>query len=298
MQPFAGRFQYVEFDMSTSTWPAAIPVTVDSVVTSLCIHHLPDHRKQGLFAEIFEHLAAGGWYVNYDPVSCADPVVEATWARVNDQDDPEAAAKHLHRTPQEQARYENHVRYVIPPRPAAGLSAVGRLPGGRRLLETSGERDLRRTPTGLRPPPRIVEGYRSLLSRMCSGHRPPHRRAPGTAEPRVRHRSDRPWASGSCSPAWSGPRSLDLWCGRPGSGGSVRGSAASSPGVPPWSPVAWLILWVGGALLQLLPSQRGIAALHDQLGSTEGTPGWPACTTSPGLSSATPEAPRSSHWLR
>ena len=41
-----------------------------------------------------------------------------------------------------------------------------------------------------------------------------------------------------------------------------------------WFPFAWLILWVGGALLQLLPSQRGTAALHDQLGSADGTPGW------------------------
>jgi len=114
MQQFAGRFQYVEFDMSTSSWPAAIPATFDAAVTSMCIHHLPDHRKQGLFAEIFEHLTPGGWYVNYDPVSSADPVVEATWQRVNDRDDPEAASKRLHRTPQEQSRYENHMRYVIP----------------------------------------------------------------------------------------------------------------------------------------------------------------------------------------
>jgi tRNA (cmo5U34)-methyltransferase len=114
MEPFAGRFRYVEFDMSTSSWPSAIPTTVDAVVTSMCIHHLPDHRKQALFAEIFEHLAPGGWYVNYDPVSSADPVVEATWQRVNDRDDPEAADKRLHRTPQEQSRYENHMRYVIP----------------------------------------------------------------------------------------------------------------------------------------------------------------------------------------
>jgi len=78
MQPFAGRFEYVEFDMSTSTWPASIPTALDAVVTSMCIHHLPDHRKQGLFAEIFEHLAPGGWYLNYDPVSSTDPVVEAT----------------------------------------------------------------------------------------------------------------------------------------------------------------------------------------------------------------------------
>jgi SAM-dependent methyltransferase len=114
MEDYEGRFQYVEFDMSTSSWPAAIPATLDAVVTSMCIHHLPDDRKQGLFAEIFEHLAPGGWYVNYDPVSSADPVVEATWERVNDRDDPEAAGKRLHRSPQEQHRFENHTRYVIP----------------------------------------------------------------------------------------------------------------------------------------------------------------------------------------
>ena len=114
MQAFAGRFNYVEFDMSTSSWPAAIPAAVDAVVTSMCIHHLPDHRKQSLFAEILERLAPGGWYVNYDPVSSPDLVVETTWERVNDRDDPEAAGKRLHRTPQEQSRYENHVRYVIP----------------------------------------------------------------------------------------------------------------------------------------------------------------------------------------
>ena len=114
MQQFAGRFQYVEFDMSTNNWPAAIPATLDAVVTSMCIHHLPDHRKHGLFAEILERLAPGGWYINYDPVSSPDPVVETTWERVNDRDDPEAAGKRLHRTPQEQSRYENHVRYVIP----------------------------------------------------------------------------------------------------------------------------------------------------------------------------------------
>ena len=114
MEPFSGRFQYVEFDMSTDNWPVAIPATVDAVVTSLCIHHMPDHRKKGLFAEIFEHLVPGGWYLNYDPVSSADAVVEAAWERVNDRQDPEAASKRLHRTPQEQSRYENHTRFMIP----------------------------------------------------------------------------------------------------------------------------------------------------------------------------------------
>ena len=114
LEPFAGRFRYVEFDMSTDNWPVAIPATVDAVVTSLCIHHMPDHRKKGLFSEILDHLAPGRWSLNYDPVSSADAVVEAAWERVNDRQDPEAASKRLHRTPQEQSRYENHTRFMIP----------------------------------------------------------------------------------------------------------------------------------------------------------------------------------------
>jgi tRNA (cmo5U34)-methyltransferase len=33
---------------------------------------------------------------------------------VNDHDNPEAASKRLHRTPLERARWDNHVRYIIP----------------------------------------------------------------------------------------------------------------------------------------------------------------------------------------
>jgi SAM-dependent methyltransferase len=100
--------------MSTGGWPAEIPETVDAVVTSLCIHHLPDERKQGLFAEILGHLAPGGWYLNYDPVQPADPVVGKVWERVAEFGNPEAARKRLHPTDDERARHENHVRYIIP----------------------------------------------------------------------------------------------------------------------------------------------------------------------------------------
>ena len=82
MEPFAGRYRYVEFDMSAGAWPAAIPAGLDAVVTSLSVHHLPDERKQGLFTEIFDRLVPGGWYLNYDLVRTEDPVVEATWQRV------------------------------------------------------------------------------------------------------------------------------------------------------------------------------------------------------------------------
>ena len=115
MQRFAGRYRYVEFDMSAAgEWPAAIPAALDAVVTSMCVHHLPDERKRSLFAEIFGHLAPGGWYLNYDPVRAEDPLVEATWERVKDHEDPDAAARRQHRTPIDQARWDNHVRYIIP----------------------------------------------------------------------------------------------------------------------------------------------------------------------------------------
>ena len=114
MEPYAGRYGYVEFDMSAGDWPPAIPAALDAVVTSLCVHHLPDERKRELFAEIFSHLTPGGWYLNYDPVSAEDPIVAATWERVNDDRDPEAAAKRLHRSPGEQARWDNHVRFIGP----------------------------------------------------------------------------------------------------------------------------------------------------------------------------------------
>jgi SAM-dependent methyltransferase len=115
MERFAGRYRYVEFDMSAGgEWPADIPAALDAVVTSMCVHHLPDERKQGLFAEILGHLVPGGWYLNYDPVRSEDPVVEATWQRVNDRISPEAAARRRHRTHLEQARWDNHVRYMIP----------------------------------------------------------------------------------------------------------------------------------------------------------------------------------------
>jgi tRNA (cmo5U34)-methyltransferase len=114
MQEFAGRYRYVEFDMSAGQWPTAIPAALDAVVSSLSVHHLTDERKQGLFAEIFGRLVPGGWFLNYDPVRTDDPVVAAAWERVHDRDDPEAAGHRHPRTPEQQSCWENHVRYMIP----------------------------------------------------------------------------------------------------------------------------------------------------------------------------------------
>ncbi|MHB8618349.1 MAG: class I SAM-dependent methyltransferase [Chloroflexota bacterium] len=130
MAPFEGRYRYVEFDMRTSDWPAAVPDALDAAVTSQCIHHLADERKRSLFREILQRLKPGAWYVNFDPIKASDPEVEAAWQRVNDKLDPATPAKRQDPTPEEQTMHANHVRYMIPLEPqldflrAAGFQAV------------------------------------------------------------------------------------------------------------------------------------------------------------------------------
>ena len=122
LAPYAGRYTYVELDLSRSgAWPARLSDPVDAVISSLSVHHLNDTRKRELFGEILAHLAPGGWYLNYDPVAPPHPVVEEAWLRAGDRRDPEAAHKRAHRTSEEQFRYENHVRYMIPLEPQLGF---------------------------------------------------------------------------------------------------------------------------------------------------------------------------------
>jgi tRNA (cmo5U34)-methyltransferase len=128
MEAYSARYEYVEFDMLTPDWSRLPPA--QAAVSALSIHHLPDNRKQAIFREIFAYLPAGGWYVNYDPVRAPDQTLESIWERVNDRFDPEAPYKRTHRSHEEQARYENHVRYMIPLAPqlewlrAAGFQNV------------------------------------------------------------------------------------------------------------------------------------------------------------------------------
>jgi SAM-dependent methyltransferase len=114
---FRGRYRYVEFDMNSSDWPSTVPSSVDAVVSALSIHHLPDSRKRSIFREIFDCLTPGGWYINYDPIRAPDSTMESIWERANDRYDPQGPWKRDNRTPQELARYENHVRYMIPLEP-------------------------------------------------------------------------------------------------------------------------------------------------------------------------------------
>jgi tRNA (cmo5U34)-methyltransferase len=112
LSAYAGRFTYVGFDLAQGEWPSEVPEDTDAIISSMSVHHFPDRRKRALFSEIWHRLAPGGWYLNYDPVTTDDPVVEAAWLRAADRRDPEGAVRRLHRSPEEQRRFENHVRYM------------------------------------------------------------------------------------------------------------------------------------------------------------------------------------------
>src|ERR1051326_3311516 len=130
MAPFAGRYRYVEFDMLSGDWSPVGGARLQAVVSALSIHHVPDARKRGIFSEVYQRLDTGGWYVNFDAIKAGDAELQAVWERVNDRYDPEAMYKRTHRSPREHARYENHVRYMIPLEPQliwlreAGFGAV------------------------------------------------------------------------------------------------------------------------------------------------------------------------------
>lgn len=125
LAPFGGRYRYVSFDLAGGPWPDAIPERVDAVVTSMCLHHLPDARKAELCAEAFARLAPGGWFLDYDVVAAGDPVVEAAWS-LADRRDPEAGLQHPHHAPQGRRPHADEALFLSPlPRLLGFLVAAG-----------------------------------------------------------------------------------------------------------------------------------------------------------------------------
>jgi tRNA (cmo5U34)-methyltransferase len=114
MAAFSGRYRYVELDLLNVEWPANLPQSLDAVISALAIHHLPDERKRAVFARMHRLLRPGGWFINYDPIKAPDAALEGVWERVNDRYEPTSPFRRGPRTPEMQARWENHVRYMIP----------------------------------------------------------------------------------------------------------------------------------------------------------------------------------------
>jgi tRNA (cmo5U34)-methyltransferase len=78
----------------------------DAIVSALAIHHFPDDGKRRLFAQIHDHLAPGGVFVNAEQVSGPTPRLDelyGAWHR--------ARSAELGTTPQEWASAELRMSY-------------------------------------------------------------------------------------------------------------------------------------------------------------------------------------------
>jgi SAM-dependent methyltransferase len=72
------RAAILEHDLHQSIHIPAVlaEAPYEAIVTGYAIHHLPDDRKQALYAEVFDLLRPGGIFINVEHVASPSPQVE------------------------------------------------------------------------------------------------------------------------------------------------------------------------------------------------------------------------------
>lgn len=71
----------IDGDLLASDWRPEVNAVgpFDLVISRYAIHHLPDERKFSLYAEIFELLQPGGWFVNLEHVRSVNAHYQAAF---------------------------------------------------------------------------------------------------------------------------------------------------------------------------------------------------------------------------
>jgi tRNA (cmo5U34)-methyltransferase len=84
LRAFGERVTVVHADLSSPSWQGAMDPPYDGAVSTIAIHNLRDPvRIRALYAEVFQLLAPGGFFMNLDYVRPASPELRAllSWAR-------------------------------------------------------------------------------------------------------------------------------------------------------------------------------------------------------------------------
>jgi len=71
---FAGRYDYLKWDMNEGDWPQELSGPYDAIVSAASLHHLHDDRKNWITQAIADHLVSGGLYSNLDVYRNEDAV--------------------------------------------------------------------------------------------------------------------------------------------------------------------------------------------------------------------------------
>jgi tRNA (cmo5U34)-methyltransferase len=81
LEAHATGLQFVTADYADPAWTGQVAAWIpfDAIVSGYSIHHQPDERKRSLYAELYEMLAPGGFFVNVEHVSSRSRWAESLW---------------------------------------------------------------------------------------------------------------------------------------------------------------------------------------------------------------------------
>ena len=70
------QLEFVNLDYADPDWVGTVrnSAPYDAIVSRYSIHHQPDERKRKIYADIFNLLAPGGWFINIEHILPAAPL--------------------------------------------------------------------------------------------------------------------------------------------------------------------------------------------------------------------------------
>lgn len=71
LKGFASQLVFENLDYGDPAWVERMQAygPFDAIVSSYSIHHQPDARKRGIYAEIYSLLEPGGWFINIEHIA-------------------------------------------------------------------------------------------------------------------------------------------------------------------------------------------------------------------------------------
>lgn len=73
---YSSQLEFLNVDYSTPDWVKPFSsAPFDAIVSGYSIHHQPDARKREIYAEIFNLLNPGGWFINVEHIEPATELV-------------------------------------------------------------------------------------------------------------------------------------------------------------------------------------------------------------------------------
>ncbi|MHB8599157.1 MAG: class I SAM-dependent methyltransferase [Ktedonobacteraceae bacterium] len=84
LEQYSNRIDIRPFNLAEQAWRSALPAPLRCVLSSLCVHHLPDERKQQLFHDMATQLAPGGTLLLADVIEPATQQIANLFARQYD----------------------------------------------------------------------------------------------------------------------------------------------------------------------------------------------------------------------